>query len=793
MTSFTDFVAAATGHEPYPYQERIAAQGLPELLSVPTGAGKTAAVVLGWLWRRRFHADAAIREATPHWLVFCLPMRVLTEQVTSEVNRWLQALGLGDEVLVHVVMGGSERPGERLRLEPERDAVVIGTMDMLLSRALNRGYGASRFTWPIDFGLLHNGCHWVFDEVQLMGPALPTSRQLEGLRLSIGTALPCSSTWMSATIDADSLWTVDNPAIASRLELSSGDRTGALGARLQAEKTLARIEVDSRHRESGIASALLAHHRPGTLSIAVMNTVKSARLLYLELAGRAQVEVVLLHSRFRPGDRRRQLERCLSPVEDSGPGRIVVSTQVLEAGVDLSAATLFTEAAPWPSIVQRAGRCNRDGRIPDAMLLWAPPERPEPYAATDLARSQAALTELEGQTLSPETIGRQEVDVERIVHPVLRRRDLLALFDTAPDLSGNDLDVAPYIRVSEDLDLLVAWRPLGGSPPGEDQTMPGSDELCPVPLGAESRTYLSDSSWAFDHLAGSWTRLDPRRARPGLVVLVDAAKGGYRTDTGWDPASRDRVPVHAQLGAPNLVEPEEAVGDDLVTFATARWVKLAQHLSDVASATGEILARLAPAGLPAGAAEAAVWAAQLHDVGKAHPVFQGTMERCADEDELEMVRAGAPWAKPGSKRKPRHARKFFRHELASALALLGEGAAVLEGVEERDLIVYLVAAHHGRVRLGIRSLPGVDDGSVLGILDGEHLPAVETPVGSLPETALSLDPVRIGSRGGVPSWSQRSLALLSRPDLGPFRLGFLEAVVRLADWRASAMTERVAP
>lgn len=38
---------------------------------------------------------------------------------------------------------------------PERDAILIGTQDMLLSRALNRGYGNSRYRWPMQFSLLH--------------------------------------------------------------------------------------------------------------------------------------------------------------------------------------------------------------------------------------------------------------------------------------------------------------------------------------------------------------------------------------------------------------------------------------------------------------------------------------------------------------------------------------------------------------------------------------------------------------------------------------------------------------
>ena len=54
---------------PFPFQRRLAMdEPLYELLGVPTGAGKTAAVVLAWLWRRRF-ADEAVRQVTPRRLV----------------------------------------------------------------------------------------------------------------------------------------------------------------------------------------------------------------------------------------------------------------------------------------------------------------------------------------------------------------------------------------------------------------------------------------------------------------------------------------------------------------------------------------------------------------------------------------------------------------------------------------------------------------------------------------------------------------------------------------------------
>ncbi|MHB8330164.1 MAG: type I-G CRISPR-associated helicase/endonuclease Cas3g, partial [Acidimicrobiales bacterium] len=507
--SFEGFVEQATGFRPYPYQIRLAEGGLPEVLDVETGAGKTAAVVLAWLWRRR-HPDTSVRKATPHWLVICEPMRTLTEQVERDVHRWVGALGLEEEVLVHVAMGGREDPGDVWRRHPERDAIVIGTLDMLLSRALNRGYATGRFTWPIDFGLLNNGTHWVFDEVQAMGPALPTSRQLEGLRRHFGTALPTASTWMSATVDPGGLRTIDNPDVASSVSLTGADRSApGLGRRLAAAKSVHQVEVSAEptKRAADIAAALVEHHRPGSLSLAVANTVGTARAVHAALDVLApKLPHTLLHSRFRPADRQSALEAALAEVDASGPGRIVVSTQVVEAGVDVSAATLLTEAAPWPSIVQRAGRCNRDGEAIDARLLWAPvaPSASAPYLAEDIEAASAELRELEGESVTSSSMRERPVPIAREVHPVLRRADLVALFDTAPDLSGNDVDVGPYLRDGEDLDVYVAWRALGSGRPG-DADQPTVEELCPVPLGKELREWMGIArAWRYDHLSERW-------------------------------------------------------------------------------------------------------------------------------------------------------------------------------------------------------------------------------------------------------------------------------------------------
>jgi CRISPR-associated endonuclease/helicase Cas3 len=103
-------------------------------------------------------------------------MRTLVEQTRDNVNRWLMRLGLTDSTKVHVLMGGED--ASDWDTNPEHDAVIIGRQDMLLSRAMNRGFGMSRYRWPVHFGLLNNDCLWVLDETQLMGVGLTSSAQL---------------------------------------------------------------------------------------------------------------------------------------------------------------------------------------------------------------------------------------------------------------------------------------------------------------------------------------------------------------------------------------------------------------------------------------------------------------------------------------------------------------------------------------------------------------------------------------------------------------------------------------
>lgn len=812
-SAFTELFARATGHpEPYRWQQQLAEEGLPETVEIPTGCGKTLAVVLAWIYRRR-HASAAVREATPRRLVFTLPMRTLVEQTRDVIQGCLWRLDLTDEVILATLMGG-EPASDEWRLHPERDAIVVCTLDMGLSGALNRAYGSSRFTWPVTYGLLNNDTHWVFDEVQLMGPAAATSRQLQAFRESMGTLLPCASTWMSATLHTDRLRTVDAPDVVAPLRLSGGEEPPALIRRLEAPRVFepwlpAREEVpDKKDLALLRASAVVARHRPETRTLVVVNTVETARLLHAAVVRGGFPSAQLIHSRFRPADRRAVLAGALA---EPGPeGSIVISTQVVEAGVDMTSATLFTELAPWSSIVQRAGRCNRMGEISSAApaheiprVYWDRPLSDAPYDEAALDQARLALDGLAGRVLTTRELTGLDVAESASEHfQVLRRTDLLRLFDTAPDLGGNDLDIAPYLRDGDDLDARVCWRDLADGLQPTDPSTPGREELCPVPVG-DLRAWLKKGRRVvrLDHLdtevqgarrrRHQWVRASADSVRPGQVYLADPAEGGYSAESGWDPALRTKVAVTGHATEAPLAPIDETVGADPASLGYKRWITLAQHLTDVGGEVEGLITELGLAGLGSRLPASAVAAGRWHDLGKAHEIFQDTLRRTATTGD-EAPGAG-PWAKSGGRGKARHRRRSFRHELASALALLGQASIVLGDDVDRDLTVYLVAAHHGRVRMSIRSFPGEEPPVdvtrfALGVHEGDVVPGGDFGGVAVPDCTMDLEVMELGASGG--SWVEMASALRDRQDLGVFRLAHLEALVRVADWRVSASYDR---
>jgi len=794
MPDFEAFFRSATGHEPHGYQARIARDGLPSVVQAPTGTGKTG-VILAWLWRR---LSEDYRDLTPRRLVYALPQRSLVEQVAGEARKWLGNLGLADEVALHVVMGGRGESLGDWRENMHQPAIVVGTVDSLVSKALNRGYGIGRAIYPIDFGLVTNGAHWIVDEIQLCPESTTTLRQLAAFAGRFGTAEPFGLTCMSATVPEGLLRTVDNPEIQDIIQIQDEERTGPLATRLAAARAVRRLPVEPGDYPA-IASAVRERHRPGTLTLVVMNTVDAARSVYKHLR-RGAFECTLLHSRFR-GIERGQL---MADVTGRPDDRIVVSTQVVEAGIDLNAALMLTEAAPWPSLVQRAGRCNRTGTLADAELWWTPPAKPAPYEQQDVDATVAQLDLLEGRAVTGEDLLACAVEVTPTQVAVVRRTDFVGLFDTSPDLSGADVDIAPYVRDADDLDAEVAWAtwtPGEHGAPDPEVRAPTAEYRCRVPLGDVARLAKDRAVWRFDQVAGKWTRVaagGQSRARPGEVLLVSAAYGGYSPETGFDLSAPGLVAdcpelrTTAELAA-IIAGVEDAYAADSASVEQRQWMSLDQHSREVRDQAQALLDVLSPSlspDLPAGVVESTVIAAYLHDAGKAHRIWQDALCALAAPDEADDIAAGRPWAKSGGKggRLEFDGGVGFRHELASLLLIDGPLHGLLAEAPDPDLAKYLVLAHHGKLRVQVRD-PGdlavlpEGEASEMRILGLRHGTVSDIPpMLGQPATTLTVDLDQFGL-GGDRSWTRTVLGLRDR--YGPFVLAYLEALVRVADWRAS--------
>ena len=107
---------------------------------------------------------------------------------------------------------------------------------------------------------------------------------------------------------------------------------------------------------------------------------------------------------------------------------------------------------------------------------------------------------------------------------------------------------------------------------------------------------------------------------------------------------------------------------------------------------------------------------------------------------------------------------------------------------ETNLIAYLIAAHHGKVRMSLRAMPTEEPALggrrfARGIWEGDILPALDFHGEHSDETTLKLALMELGYGEQDASWTERTLKLLEQ--YGPFQLAWLETLVRLADWRAS--------
>ncbi|HWF81606.1 MAG TPA: CRISPR-associated endonuclease Cas3'' [Streptosporangiaceae bacterium] len=467
-----------------------------------------------------------------------------------------------------------------------------------------------------------------------------------------------------------------------------------------------------------IAAALAEIHQPGTRTLVAANSVASAIELYSALADSVVPEArkAGLVPRVLIHSQFRGRERlALAEAVTHDPGR---SGQIVVA----------TRAA-------QAGI--------DAACVIAEPAAPPTVPASTVLASTGPGSTGPGST-GPGSMGEPS---------------MTNLFDSA-------VPVGDFLDHPDELEAQLIWATWTdpGQPP-QDASLPADQWRCRAPLALIDALSERAPVWRMNH--GGWTALNPEQpARPGEILLVAASDGGYDPVLGFDPA------IRAAVGDSPSADPIPAPNHG------GRWVSLRQHSEETRDQAAALLAEAAPE-LPDAAGRAVVCAAYLHDLGKAHPIWQDALCAVAADDDRERIEAGRPWAKSGLEAPLVFAGDVsFRHELASLLLIDGPLRGLIDGAADHDLVRFLVLAHHGRLRLSVRGDESAGPAVIHGLEHGATWPIPS--VLDQPAVALTVD---LGQFGENTAWTAAVLGLLDR--YGPFTLAYLETLVRIADWRSS--------
>lgn len=355
---YREFFRLVTEHDPYHYQVKVGLRvvnGESLIVRAPTGAGKTNAVLIPFL----FPSWAA----RPHRLIYALPLRTLAQGIYHEAQELVEKLGHPVEAQIdakgreiappYVTLQTGEQPDDPFF---DRGKIIVTTYDQVLSGLLDGPYGLSNRLHNVNAAAIA-GALVVFDEFHLMEQQRAFLTAVACLRLFRGL---CQSVWMTATA-------------TEPLERTVRDALGALCVpETEQEKSALYRELPSVREvtrritwepEPLSAESVLGWHSGRT--ILLLNTVGRSQAMFEALqdqlkARRLDVKLVLLHSRFFKADRRAK-EECLRSVfgKDAKGPAILVATQVVEAGLDITCDHLHTELCPMNALVQRAGRCAR--------------------------------------------------------------------------------------------------------------------------------------------------------------------------------------------------------------------------------------------------------------------------------------------------------------------------------------------------------------------------------------------------------------------------------------------------
>lgn len=347
-TRFVEFYNSFLGFNPYDYQKRTAEFLLDSknvILSVPTGAGKTWASIMPFIY-------SAINKDNifPQKLIYSLPLRTLANSIYNDINKILSSSNLfNNSISIHT--------GEYKNDEDFENDIIFSTIDQTLSNFLCFPFSKSKRQANINAGSLI-GSYLVFDEFHLLDPKLAMATTLGTLKLLKGLSRFCimtatlSDTYirlLKDELNAEVVHIDDFPEDAMKIN------SLIIPENKSFKKSISVID--------NIVSSQIIKEKHKSKTIVICNRVENAQRIYIELNNDKEfknTEIICLHSRFFDVDRKEKeikLKQLLGKKSDANV--ILISTQVIEAGMDISCETMHLEVSPINSLLQRAGRCAR--------------------------------------------------------------------------------------------------------------------------------------------------------------------------------------------------------------------------------------------------------------------------------------------------------------------------------------------------------------------------------------------------------------------------------------------------
>lgn len=466
----------------YEYQQRVkelVQGGKSVILQAPTGAGKTRAALAPFI--ESFFTSVATE--FPRQCIYSVPMRVLANQFEHEYAEYAASYSrrFREEMRVSI------QTGERSEDQQFLSDMVFTTIDQSLSSALGVPYSLSSRKANVNAGAFFSS-YLVFDEFHLFpqggengtqGALVSTLMLLHKIRDLVPFVLMTatfSSTMLDRLADLLDAEVVTVPK-DEYLEIASRGADCPRSRQYTVKETVLTGQ-----------NVLAAHQQR---SIVICNQVQRAQDLFAELrllTKETDTEVILLHSRFTPEDRKAKELRIRQDFGRGtvGNGRsiILVATQVIEVGLDITCQTLHTEIAPANAVFQRAGRCARyPGERGQVYVYDVPKRKPHPKAtdqepkpnylpySTDLCRkSWESFQARDGQVLNfdDEQVVIDEVHTEadsQLLDAMERQssmlwRDIYGVAETH-DPSFR----ARLIRQVDNINVVAAQRPnLVGNP-----------------------------------------------------------------------------------------------------------------------------------------------------------------------------------------------------------------------------------------------------------------------------------------------------------------------------------------